>query len=119
MPSIEIGASGHNERVDVAAGTKTLALTDEGIVQNATVSSVITLPAAGAGQTALVRIGKEGITVSVLPAGSDTMTGNGFTPAAAKGAVFTNQPAGSFLKLVSGATTWHVAGLLGTATRTP
>lgn len=119
MASIETGASGHNEFVAVAAASKTLALTDEGICQNVTVSSTLTLPAAAAGQTALVRIGKEGITVSVLPAGSDTMTGNGFTPAGAKGAVFTNQPAGSILFLVSGAATWHIAKLLGTATRTP
>lgn len=118
MPSIETGASGHNEFVAVT-GNKTLALTDEGICQNVTASATITLPAAAAGQTAKVRIGKEGITVSVLPAGADTMTGNGFTAAAAKGAVFTNQPAGSILELVSGAATWHISRLLGTATRTP
>lgn len=117
--SVEVPASGHNESVDVSAGTKTLALTDQGIAQNVKVSSVITLPAAAAGQTALVRIGAPGITVSVLPAGTDTMSGNGFTPAAAKGAVFTNQPSGSMLQLVSGAATWHIARLLGTATRTP
>lgn len=118
MPSVEFPASGHNEFVAVT-GNKTLALADQGIVQNVTANAVLTLPAAAAGQTALVRIGKEGLTVSVLPAGTDTMSGNGFTPAGAKGAVFTNQPAGSLLKLVSGAATWHIAGLLGTATRTP
>src|SRR5438128_9774082 len=118
MPSIEFPASGHNEFVAVT-GAKTLALTDEGIVQNVTASAVITLPAAAAGQTAKVRIGKEGITVSVLPAGTDTMSGNGFTPAAAKGAVFTSQPAGSLIELVSGAATWHIRQIPGPATRTP
>jgi hypothetical protein len=118
MPSIEFPASGHNEFVAVA-GAKTLALTDEGIVQNVTASAVITLPAAAAGQTAKVRIGKEGLTVSVLPVGADTVTGNGFTPTALKGVVFTNQPAGSLVELVSGAATWHISKLLGTATRTP
>lgn len=116
--SVEIGASGHNENVAVT-GNKTLALTDQGIAQNVTANATVTLPAAAAGQTALVRVGKEGLTVSVVPQGTDTMTGNGFTPAAAKGAVFTNQPAGSYIQLVSGAATWHIARLLGTATRTP
>lgn len=118
MASIEANASGHSEFVAVT-GAKTLALADQGIVQNVTASAVITLPAAAAGQTYRVRIGAPGITVSVLPAGTDTMTGNGFTPAAVKGAVFTNQPAGSMIELVSGAATWHISRLLGTATRTP
>lgn len=118
MASIESPASGHNEFVTVA-GNKTLVVADEGLCQNVTSSGTITLPAAAAGQTALVRIGSAGITVSVLPVGADTMTGNGFTPLALKGAVFTNQPAGSLLRLVAGAATWHIAGILGTATRTP
>jgi hypothetical protein len=118
MATFEFGSSGHNESVAVT-GAKTLVVADQGIGQNVTASAVITLPAAAAGQTALVRVGKEGITVSVVPAGTDTMTGNGFTPAAAKGAVFTNQPGGSYIQLVSGAATWHIARLLGTATRTP
>jgi hypothetical protein len=109
---------GHANVVAVT-GNKTLALSDQGIVQNVTASSTVTLPAAAAGQTAVVRVGAEGITVSVLPAGTDTMTGNGFTPAGAKGAVFTSAPAGSYIQLVSGAATWHIAKLLGTATRTP
>lgn len=117
--SVEIASSGHNENVSVSTSTKTLALTDQGIVQDTKVTCVYTLPAAAAGQTAIVRVGKEGITVTVNPAGTDTMTGNGFTPAAAKGIVFTNQPGGSYVQLVSGATTWHIARLLGTATRLP
>lgn len=117
MPTIEFPASGHNNSVDVT-GAKSLVVADQGTVQNVTASAVISLPAAAAGQTALVRIGAPGITVSVLPVGSDSMTGNGFTPAGAKGAVFTNQPVGSLIALVSGAATWHISKLLGTATRT-
>lgn len=116
--SVEVASSGHNESIDVVVN-KTLVVADQGLAQNAKASIVFTLPAAAAGQTALVRIGKEGLTVSVLPAGTDTMTGNGFTPAAAKGIVFTNQPGGSYVQLVSGAATWHIARLLGTGTRTP
>ena len=119
MASIEFGASGHNEFVTVATGTKTLVDSDGGTVQNVTVNSTVTLPAAAAGKVQKLRIGKEGLTVSLIPAGTDTMTGNGFTPAATKGAVFTNQPAGSIIEVVSGAATWYISKLLGTATRTP
>jgi len=117
MPSIEVGASGHREFVAVT-GAKSLVVADQGIVQNVTASAVVTLPAAAAGQTFTLRVGKEGITTSLVPVGSDTMTGNGFTPTALKGAVFTNQPAGSYIQVVAGAATWHISQLLGTATRT-
>lgn len=118
MPSIEFPASGHNEFIAVT-GAKTLADTDSGIVQNVTANAVLTLPAAAAGKVHKVRVGKEGLTISVIPAGADTLSGNGFTPAANKGVVFTNQPAGSLVELVSGAATWYISKLLGTATRTP
>jgi hypothetical protein len=117
MP-VNLQGFGYAESVDVT-GNKTLVLTDEGIVQNVTAAATVTLPAAAAGQVAIVRIGKGGITASVVPAGTDTMTGNGFTPAGAKGAVFTNQPAGSYIKLVSGAASWHIHSFSGTVTRTP
>jgi len=117
MTTINIEGFGHNEAVNVTT-TKSLVVADQGLVQNVTASAVVSLPAAAAGQSFILRVGKEGITTSLIPVGSDTMTGNAFTPAATKGAVFTNQPAGSFIQVVSGAATWHIQRLKGTATRT-
>ena len=117
MATVDINGFGHNESVTVT-GAKSLVVADQGLAQNVTASAVVTLPAAAAGQSFVMRVGKEGITAELRPAGSDTMTGNAFTPSAAKGAVFTNQPAGSYIQVVSGATTWHIQRLLGTATRT-
>jgi hypothetical protein len=116
--TVNLNNFGHSNAVAVT-GNKTLVVADEGIVQNVTAAAVVTLPAAAAGQTAVLRVGAEGITTSIVPAGTDTMTGNAFTPAAVKGAVFTSQPVGSYIKLVSGAATWHILELCGTATRTP
>lgn len=117
MATVNLDGFGHNEAATVT-GAKSLVVADQGLVQNVTASAVLSLPAAAAGQTFILRVGKAGITTSIIPVGSDTMTGNGFTPAAVKGAVFTNQPAGSFIVLVSGAATWHIQRLKGTATRT-
>lgn len=117
MATVNLQGFGHQESAEVTGATS-LVVADQGKVQNVTASAVVTLPAAAAGQTFTLRVGKAGITTSLVPAGTDTMTGNGFTPAAAKGAVFTNQPAGSYITVVSGAATWHIQRLRGTATRT-
>lgn len=118
MASVNLDGFGYNESVDVT-GAKSLVVADQGIAQNVTASAVVSLPAAAAGQSFVLRVGKAGLTVSLLPVSTDTMTGNNFTPAAAKGAVFTNQPAGSWIQVTSGAATWHITRLSGTATRTP
>lgn len=102
---------------------KTLTDAENGVVQVVNATSVITLPAAAAGKTHTIVVGAVGATagnvnVTVNPAGSDTMTGNGFTPAAAKGAVRTAGEYGDYIKLVSGAATWYVAESAGTWTRT-
>lgn len=118
MAQVNLDGFGFNESVAVT-GAKSLVVADQGIVQNVTASAVVSLPAAAAGQSFIMRIDKAGLTVSLLPVSTDTMTGNGFTPAAAKGAVFTNQPAGSLIQVTSGAATYHITRLCGTATRTP
>jgi len=115
--SVNLGAFGFNESVDVT-GAKSLVVADQGIVQNVTAAAVVSLPAAAAGQSFTLRVGATGITTSLIPVGTDSMTGNGFTPAAVKGAVFTNQPVGSLVTVSSGAATWHISKLSGTATRT-
>lgn len=115
--------------------SKTLTDADNGITQyvapTAAADVVVTLPAAAAGKTATVVNGgrraggsvgsgaAKSVTVIVRPAGTDTMTGNGFTPAATKGAVSdkTVHTAGDRLELVSGAATWYIKSTTGTWTR--
>ncbi len=108
---------GYNQAVAVATN-KTLAATDCGTVQDVTATCTITLPATAVGDFFIVRVGKPGITVTVSPNASDNIRGNGFTAADDKDAIATNQPAGSFLKLVAdGAAGQTVVGVRGTWTR--
>lgn len=124
MASVDIFGFGHVESVAVT-GNKTLAATDSGIVQDVTASCTVTLPAVGATVSGLafpIRVGKEGITVTISPNSADKIVGNGFTAADDKDMIFTNQPAGSYVVLhaVNEATTdscYTVQKILGTATR--
>ena len=117
MATVNLDGFGHNE-VTTVTGATTLVDANHGLVQNVTASAVVTLPAAAAGKSFILRVGKEGITTSIVPVGSDTVIGNGFIFVALKGVVFTNQPAGSYVQLVGGAATWYIQRLKGTATRT-
>lgn len=116
MASIQFD-TGHNEFAKVT-GNKTLAEGDAGVVQNVTATATITLPATVAGTQYLVRVGKEGLTVTIAPNAVDKIMGNGFTSADNKAMIFTNQPAGSHVVLVAdGVNGWFVSRILGTATR--
>ena len=102
-------------------GNKTLVDADNGVAQVVTATSILTLPAAAAGKTFVVVNGAQGASagnpnITVRPAGSDTMTGNGFTPAAAKGAVLTAGAYGDYIKLTAGAATWYVTETGGSGT---
>lgn len=115
--------------------SKTLTDADLGVVQyvapTADAQVVVTLPAAAAGKAVKVVNGgrlaggpvgsgsSKSVNVVVRPAGSDTMSGNGFTPAAAKGANSAKAThfAGDYIELVSGAATWYVRETKGTWTR--
>lgn len=115
--SVDLTGFGHRESVTVT-GAKTLAIGDQGIVQDVTASAVITLPSTVVGYSFTVRVGAPGITVAVDPAAADLIAGNGFTAADNKDLLFTNQPAGSFVTLVGNGTTgWNVTAISGTATR--
>lgn len=117
MASIDLTGFGHNE-FEAVTGAKTLDEGDGGIVQNVTATATVTLPATVAGTTYPIRVGKEGITVTVSPNASDKIMGNGFTSADDKDLIFTNQPAGSYVILVGDGTNgWQVSRILGTATR--
>lgn len=99
-------------------GNKTLAEGDSGVVQNVTATAVVTLPATVVGTSYIVRVGAEGITLSVSPNSADKIMGNGFTSADNKDLVFTSQPVGSYVRLVAdGVNGWFVAEIAGTATR--
>jgi hypothetical protein len=116
MPTISLGQT-HNEFVKVT-GLKTLAEGDSGIVQDVRATTTITLPATVAGMQQIVRVGKEGLTVTVAPNAVDKIMGNAFTSADNKALIFTNQPAGSHVVLVGdGVNGWFVSRILGTATR--
>jgi hypothetical protein len=116
--AVNLNGFGYLESADVTAA-KTLSSADIGFVQNVKVSQNVTLPAAAAGLSYIIRVGAPGLTFSVLPNGTDTVSGYGFTAAASKGAVLTNQPAGSWLKLAAQTGNWNITELSGAPTRTP
>lgn len=126
------GAQGVN-----VTGNKTLALADCGVIQNVTADAItLTLPASAAGLTYTVRnggalgnasaaagsAGDNSVLVSIAPNGTDTVGGNGFTPAAGKGAqnVKLTSRVGDLITLTAGAAgTWVITSVIGTWTRTP
>jgi hypothetical protein len=115
--AINLGNFGWVEN-EAVTGNKTLDEGDSGVVQNVTATATVTLPATVVGTVYIVRVGADGITVSVSPNASDKIMGNGFTSADNKDLIFTSQPVGSFVKLVGdGVNGWFVAEVAGTATR--
>lgn len=124
MATINLDGFGHNE-VEEVTGAKTLDAGDSGVVQNVTATATITLPAVAAGIsgiTYLIRVGDEGLTVTINPNSADKIVGAGLTAADNKDVIFTNQPAGSYIVLtaVNEATTdsaWAIQRILGEVTR--
>jgi hypothetical protein len=124
MAQVNLTGFGYNESVDKSANY-TLTAADSGKVINVTASCTITLPAVAAGVSsvkAIIRVAAPGITVTISPNSADKIVGNGFTAADDKDMIFTDQPAGSFVELLSAneATTdsaWTVQRISGTATR--
>jgi len=107
MAETNIRGNGFNA-FDAVAAAKTLTLADSGVVQKVTASATVTLPAvatAVAGTTYIVQVGGYGLTVVIDVAAADYIFGGNIaTPADGKTITFTNQPAGSFVKLVSNGT---------------
>lgn len=117
MATVNLDGFGHAE-VEAVTGNKTLDEGDYGVVQNVTATATVTLPATVVGASFVVRVGALGKTVTVAPAAADKIMGNGFTSADNKALIFTNQPAGSYVKLVAdGVNGYMVQQILGTATR--
>ena len=120
MASINLDGFGHNE-VETVTGAKTLDLADAGVVQNVTATATVTLPAVATalvGTVYTIRVGAEGINVTIELDNSDYIFGNGFTPGDGKYVIATAQPAGSYIQLVSnGVVGFGVVRVLGTWTR--
>lgn len=115
--SVDLSGFGHRESVNVATN-KTLAAADSGVVQNTTASITYTLPSTAVGDVYVVRVGAPGLTVTISPASADNIRGGGLTAVDNKDLIFTNQPAGSFVKLVAdGAAGYTIAEISGTATK--
>lgn len=117
--AVNLDAFGYNESVAVAAATKTLtSITDSGLVQDVSVSSVLTLPATVVGDTFIVRVAKAGLTVALSPAAADNIGGGGLTAVDNKDLIFTNQPAGSFVQVgADGVNGYRIQRINGTATK--
>ena len=116
--SYDVGGFGHQNGEALAAATKTLAITDQGDVQNVTVDTVITLPATVVGYTFTVRVGGLGLDVAISPDAADLIAGAGFTAADNTDISFINQPAGSWVTLVGNGTTgWNIVGYSGQLTQ--
>jgi hypothetical protein len=104
--------------VDVVEA-KTLAIGDQGIVQNVTKSATVTLPATVVGYVFTIRNGgDESVTINVSPNASDLIAGNGFTAANNKNAINTLGGFGDEITLVGNGTTgWNILEAVGTWTR--
>jgi hypothetical protein len=102
MAEINIMGFGHNE-VETVSADKTLDLTDCGVVQNVTATKTITLPATSAKYNFIIRVGAEGITVTISPNSNDKIAGHTAANTGAgadnKDLIFTSSPAGSFVQL--------------------
>lgn len=121
MATVNLDGFGHANSVNVATNT-TLSLTaHSGVVVNVTATCTITLPATVIGQRFAIRVGAEGITVTISPDANDLIVSAGAANSGAgadnKDLIFTNQPAGSYVVLDAITTTgFTVVRSLGTFT---
>ncbi len=120
MATTNFGGFGHSEAVAVT-GAKTLALADVGYIQNATATATITLAATQVKLHHLIRIGANGITLTISPNASDKIAGFTATNSGAgtddKDLIFTSQPVGSFVELeADGTDGYQIVRLLGAPT---
>lgn len=126
MAQINIGAFGYNEFIAKSANY-TIAAADSGTVINVTATCTITLPATVVGIAPIIRVGADGITVTIAPNASDNIYGAQLTATDNKALIFTNAPVGSFVQLIADGTTaggWAIArldagGASATVTKAP
>lgn len=119
--SVDLRGFGHANSVDVAENTTLALTTHSGKVVNVTATCTLTLPAVAVMHRYTVRVGAEGITVTISPNANDLIAGAGAANTGAgadnKDVIFTNQPAGSYVVLEYGsADGWAIVESLGTFT---
>jgi hypothetical protein len=118
MANVNLLGFGHLNSVDVATSS-TLSLTaHSGKVVNVTATSTLTLPAVATMHRYIVRVGANGITVTISPNAADLIAGAGAGSSGAgvdnKDVIFTNQPAGSYIVLAYGdANGWAIESSMG------
>lgn len=121
MAEVNFEGFGYANSVDVSTNT-TLSLTaHSGNVVNVTGTCTLTLPAVATMHRYAIRVGAEGITVTISPNASDLIAGAGAASSGAgadnKDVIFTNQPAGSYIVLEYGdANGWAIVRSQGTFT---
>lgn len=121
MAQVNLDGFGYAESVDVATATTLTLTAHSGVVVNVTATAVITLPAVATMQRFIVRVAKDGLTVTISPDANDLIAGAGAANAGAgannKDVIFTNQPAGSYIVLEYGdANGFAIARAVGTFT---
>jgi hypothetical protein len=121
MATVNLDGFGHANSVDVSSNTSLTLNEHSGLVVNVTATCTITLPSTVIGQRFAIRVGAEGITVTISPAAADLIVSAGAANSGAgaddKDLIFTNQPAGSYVVLAAITTTgFTVVRALGTYT---
>ena len=121
MATTNLDGFGHLNSVEVSSNTTLDIATHSGVVVDVTATCTITLPAPAISQRFMIRVGAEGITVTISPNSNDLIAGPGAGNSGAgadnKDVIFTNQPAGSYIVLDAITTSgFTVARALGTYT---
>lgn len=124
MAQLNMNAFGYNEFI-TKSGAYTVVQADSGTVINVTATATITLPATVIGYSPIIRVGTDGITVTVAPNASDYIAGAQLTNVDNKALIFTNAPVGSYVQLVADGTNgWVIqrldaGGQSATVTKAP
>lgn len=121
MAETNFRSFGYANSVDVSSNTTLALTTHSGKVVNVTATCTLTLPAVATMHRYAIRVGAEGITVTISPNASDLIAGAGAANTGAgadnKDVIFTNQPEGSYIVLQYGdANGWAIVESQGTFT---
>lgn len=116
---VNLPAFGYQTKEDISASTLTTDINDCGKVLNFThATPTVTLHATAVGQVLTLRVGANPQVLTISPQAVDKISGVDLTPADNKDIIFTNQPIGSFVTLVSdGVDGWNIAAVSGAFTR--
>lgn len=112
---VNLNGFGYQTKEDITAATLTTDLNDSGKVLNFThATPTVTLHAVAAGETLTLRVGANPQVLTISPAAADAIKGCDAAGTDNKDIVFTNQPIGSYVKLVGGnATAWVISEVRG------